>query len=106
MTSHRIALCGDSLFIKAIEAALAEQPHLRVRRFKPCQAGLLSQITTFEPELVILAVDEVPSDLTLALLQQGWPLVQLGPQQAALLTRQPVSLLSVDDVARLLQKMS
>ncbi len=103
--TRRIILCGDSMFIKAIEAGLAEHPYLYIQRLDLTMTGLLSRIMAFEPDLVMVAEDETPDDLILALLKHSLPLVQLHNNQTALLTRQAVSLLCAADIEQLIKKV-
>ncbi len=101
--TRRVILCGDSIFIKAIETALAKESYMDIQRLDLIIPDLLSQIVAFKPDLVMLAEDETPSDLALALLNYGLPLVQLHPNRAALLTHQTVSVLCAADVERLIE---
>ncbi len=103
MMIYHIVLLGDSMFIKAIETALAKEPCMNIQRLDLIIPDLLSRIVAFEPDLVMVAEDETPSDLTLALLNYGLPLVQLHPNRAALLTHQTVSVLCAADIERLIE---
>lgn len=105
-TIRRIILCGDSMFIKAIGAALEKHPQLNIQQVNISMADLLGRIIAFEPDLVMVAEDETPADLALSLVKHGFPLVHLHPQRASLLTHQTVSLLSAADIEQLIEPLS
>lgn len=77
----RIVICGQSVFVMAIEAGLAALPEVEVTRLHTYLPALLERITTLQPDMVIIEHDQNCSDLALALLSRGLPLVVLDSQQ-------------------------
>jgi ABC-type Fe3+-hydroxamate transport system substrate-binding protein len=103
----RIALCGQSLFLTAIEAGLATLPGIEVTRFHPHLPGAAERIMALKPDLVMMEQDKGDSDLALVLLNGGLPLVELDTQhqQAMLLTGNSFSISDTTDLIRLIEQI-
>lgn len=89
----RIVICGQSIFIMAIEAGLAQLTELEVVRLNPHLPAVLERISTLQPDLVLIEHYQGYGDLALDILNRGLPLVILNGQkeQGILLTGRAVS---------------
>lgn len=100
-----ILVCGQSLFLLAVEAALATLPEMAVVRY-PLRFPLsVAQIAALHPVVVVMEWEGGANPaLFLALLQHGIPLliVDAGRPHAHLLRSHEVDLTGVPDLAGLL----
>lgn len=96
----RIVICGQSVFIMAIEARLAALPAVEVTRFHAYLPTLLERISLLQPDVVVIEHSQSRSDLALALLSRGLPLVVLNDEQTQALLVTGQSFL-VSDLAEL-----
>lgn len=103
----RVALCGQSVFLIAIEAGLAALPGVEVTRFNPHLPAAAERIMALKPDLVMMEQDKGDSDLALVLLNGGLPLVELDTQhqQAILLTGNVFSISDTADLIRLIEQI-
>ena len=90
----RLVICGQSIFVMAIEARLAECPAIEVIRLNLYMPDLLRRIITWQPDVVVLEYKQSHDDLALALLGHNLDLIVLNAQQdrGLLLTGQPFSM--------------
>ncbi len=104
---HRIVICGESIFLMAIEARLADVPGIDVARLDPHLPTVADRIVALEPDVVVIERDQGHGDLALALLSQGLPLLELDSQQgqATLLTGARVVAAEVDSLMRVLERV-
>ncbi len=102
---HRIVICGESIFLMAIEASLVDVPGIDVVRLDPHLPAVADRIVALEPDVVVIERDQGHGDLALALLSQGLTLLELDSQQgqATLLTGARVMAAEVDSLMRVLE---
>jgi hypothetical protein len=100
----RIVVCGTSIFLSAIEVSLAGRTANEVVRAPPH----LSSIIALEPNVVILERNDGDADLKLALLERGFPLIELDadPNRGALLTSRRVSISRVSELSQLINDIT
>jgi ABC-type Fe3+-hydroxamate transport system substrate-binding protein len=103
----RIALCGQSVFLTAIEAGLVTLPGVEVTRFNPHLPEAAERIMALKPDLVMMEQDKADSALALVLLNGGLPLVELDTQhhQARLFTGNTFSISDTTDLIRLIEQI-
>jgi hypothetical protein len=77
----RIVICGQSVFVMAIEAGLAALPDVEVIRLHAYLPTLIERINALQPDMVVIEHDQNRSDLALALLSRGLPLIVLDGEQ-------------------------
>ncbi|MEM7344871.1 MAG: hypothetical protein AAF485_11565 [Chloroflexota bacterium] len=75
--SH-IVICGQSIFIMAIEASLADSLQIATTRLNTFLPDLIDRITLLNPDLVVIDSTEKSGDLVLALLEQGLSVITLA----------------------------
>lgn len=92
-STSRVIICGQSIFLMAIEAGLAKLAEVEVVRLNPHLPAVFERISTLQPDLVVIEHNQGHGDLALDLLSRGLSLVVLNPQQedAMLLTGRTVS---------------
>lgn len=81
-SESRIVICGQSVFVMAIEARLAALPEVEVTRLHAYLPALMERINALQPDAVVIEYDQNRNDLALALLSQGLPLVVLDSEQS------------------------
>ncbi len=79
---HCIAICGESVFLMAIEAGLAALPGVEVVRFNPYIPDVIVRIEAIAPDIVILERGGDDGGLTRELLSRGLLLVELDANQS------------------------
>lgn len=72
---RRIVLCGDSVFLLAIESSLATLPQVETIRINPHIPDVLARIAAQEADLIILEKGTNNGKIPLALLQGSIPLI-------------------------------
>lgn len=77
----RVVICGQSVFVLAIESSLATLPGVEVIRLHAHLPALLERILTLHPNVVVLEQKQSRSNLTLALLDLGLPVITLDIEQ-------------------------
>jgi hypothetical protein len=77
----RLVICGQSVFVMAIEARLAEFPAIEVVRLNIYMPDLLKRIITWQPDMVVLEHNQGHGDLVLALLGHNLDLIVVNAQQ-------------------------
>ena len=78
-SSRRVVICGTSLFMQSIQAALSNIPDLSLVVLDNCRSDLAERLKVILPNLVILEQDYVDSAAIWAVLYQGIPLLELTP---------------------------
>ncbi|MEE8390034.1 MAG: hypothetical protein V3S14_04460 [Anaerolineae bacterium] len=103
---YRIALCGQSIFLHTIEAALAQDPAVEVLRLLSHLPSTVERITAWQPDIVLIERSAKHSELALALLDQGLPLVEMevAANRGTFLIGQDVPLANLDDLTQLIEK--
>ncbi len=103
--TYRIALCGRSIFLHTIEAALAQNPAVEVLRLHPHLPLIVERIIVWQPDIVIIERSARHGELVLALLGQGLPLVEMevAANRGTLLVGQDVPLANLDDLTQLIR---
>ena len=102
---HCIAICGESIFLMAIEAGLAALPGVEVTRFDPHLPDVVARIVSIAPDIVILERGGDDGGLTRELLSHGLLLVELNANQSTvtLLTGHEVSVSGAADLIELVK---
>ena len=105
---HQVAICGQSVFVLAIEAGLAALPDVNVVRFNPHLPAVVDRIAALEPDVVIIESDEGNRSLVLALLERGLPLIELDETQGVLsvLKRHRLPVQGVEDLVRVIEQVA
>ena len=105
---QRVVICGQSIFMLAIEAGLAGLPEVDVVRFNSFLPAVVDRIAALEPDVVLVERDSGDAVLLLALLERGFPLIKLDEAQGVLcvLNRHRVSVQGVEDLAHAIQQIS
>ncbi len=106
MSVHRIAICGQSLFISVIKANLATaMPEVEIVRLDARFPDLIGYITTLQPNMIIIERNNAHNDLVLALVNQGLPLIKLdiGQNEAMLLSSVRVPIVETDDLVQMIE---
>jgi len=106
--ASRVIICGQSVFVMAIEARLAEFPAIEVIRLNINMPDLLKRILTWQPDMVILEDNRDHGDLALGLLGRNVPLIVLNAQQdqGLWLTGEPFSMSDLPQLIVAHQKSS
>jgi len=105
---QQIVVCGQSIFMLAIEAGLVALPEVHVVRFNSHLPAVADRIAALEPDAVITDVDEGNRDLALALLERGLPLIELDETQGVLsvLKRHRLPDQSVEGLAQAIEQIA
>lgn len=80
-TISRIVICGQSLFVQAVEAGLAALAGVEVTRFHTYLPALIERILALQPDMVVIENNHIRSDLALDLVNSGLPLFVLNNEQ-------------------------
>ena len=106
--TYRIALCGQSIFLHTIEAALAQDPTVEVLRLPSSMPSIVERITAWQPDIVLIERSATHSELALVLLGRGVPLVEMevAADRGTFLIGQDVPLANLDDLTHLIEKGS
>lgn len=106
--NYRIALCGQSIFLHTIGAALAEAPTVEVLRLPPHLSSIVERLAAWQPDIVLIERSAEHSELALALLNRGMPLVEMevSGDRAKFLMGQDVPLASLDDLTQLIESLA
>ena len=105
---YRIALCGRSIFLHTIEAALAKDPTVEVLRLPSSMPSTVERITAWQPDIVLIERSAKHSELALALLGRGVPLVEMevAADRGTFLIGEKISLANLNDLTQLLRKVN
>jgi hypothetical protein len=104
--THRIIICGQSIFLMAIEAGLSNRSELEVIRLQPHSPDVTERIAALKPNLVVVEQNSTCNQLILALLSRDLALVELNEKgQGTLLTRRDVSISNPTDLTRLIEQV-
>lgn len=105
---QRMVICGQSIFILAIEAVLAALPEVEVIRVDSCLPAVADRIAGLEPDVVIVERDSGDAGPLSALLERGFPLIELDQTQGVLsvLNRRRVSVQGVEDLAQAFKRIA
>lgn len=103
--TYRIVLCGRSIFLHTIESVLVEHPAVEVLRLSPHLPSIVERITIWRPDIVLIERGAKNSELALALLSQGVPLVEMeaAGDRGTFLMGHDIPLASLDDLIQLLE---
>ncbi len=103
---YRIALCGRSIFLHTIKAALAEDPAVEVLHLLPQLPSIVERIMAWQPNLVLIERGARHSELILTLLGQEVTLVEMevAADRGTFLTGEKISLANLNDLTQLLEK--
>ncbi len=106
--TQRIIICGESIFLSAIESGLATLSGLEVIHFHPHLPDVVARMADLKPDMIIVEQNDTHGDLALALLSRDLPLVKLDAQtgQGTFLTGRKFPISGVEDVTRLLDQVS
>jgi ABC-type Fe3+-hydroxamate transport system substrate-binding protein len=101
--TRRVVICGQSLFLMAIEAGLAGVPDIEVTRL---DQPTLSRLTALAPSLIISERDNDEA-LVRTLVNRDLPLVQLDVSQSEVrvFSETSVQVAGIDDLIRLIGQL-
>ncbi len=101
---RQIVLCGDSVFMLAIEAAITTSGSVVTRI--PKQPASLARLLALAPDIIIFEQDEDPHVFFCMLAQANVPLIELNPAQQTIQVfgAQQAPLDEIRDVLHSLQK--
>lgn len=104
--TKRIILCGKSVFLTAVEAALAARPDLKVQRLHPCLPDIAERIVSRQADVVM--VEDTEEHLILVLLRRDVLLIELNTMNNGfrLLGGLPITISDVDDLVRAIDRIS
>ncbi len=104
---YRVAICGESIFLLAIEASLADVPGIDVVRFDPHLPAVADRIIALEPDIIVTERDQGHGDLALTLLSRGLPLLELDSEQAQamLLTGARVATAEMNNLVQVIEQV-
>ncbi len=102
---QRVVICGESIFLMAIEAGLAALPDAEVVRFDPHLPGVVARIVSIAPDIVILERGGDDGGLARELLSHSLLLVELNANQSTvtLLTGHEVTVSGAADLIELVK---
>ena len=101
-------ICGSSIFAMAIETSLGSLSAVEVLRLDPHLPQVVERVAALEPSVVLVERNEIPNVLALALLERGYPVLELDAEQGVLsiLDRRQVPALEFDDLARAIEQVT
>lgn len=82
--TRRIVICGDSIYILALESVLSKMAEGDVVRINPSLPNILERIRLLAPHVVILERHGKNSKLALEIQSQGIPVVALDEAQGSI----------------------
>lgn len=82
--ARRIVICGDSIYILAIESGLSKMAEGEIVRINPSLPDILERIRLLAPHMVILEQNGKYHELALEIQSQGIPLVALDEAQGSI----------------------
>lgn len=100
LSRQRIFICGQSIFMQAIEANLATRPDIELRRFDSHLPHIVDRLVKQNPDLVILERCHELDKLALDLLRYDQPLLMLDMQQGKTLafTGQQIHVTAINEL--------
>jgi hypothetical protein len=82
--SRRIVICGDSIYLLAIESGLSSKTEGEVVRIDPYLPNIVESINLLKPCAVIIELDEKNNELVLENLAQSIHLIVLDEAQRSI----------------------
>lgn len=103
----RIVLCGQSVFLTAIEAGLSALLEVEITHFNPHLPEADKRIMALKPAMVVMDRDSINGNLALGLLNGGLPVVALDAADngGMLLTARKMTLAGAEDMIRLVSEV-
>jgi len=104
---QRVVICGESIFLMAIEAGMAALLGVEVARFDPYLPDVAARIKSMAPDVVILEQGGDVGGLARELLSHGLLLVELNANQSTvtLLTGHEVTVSGAADLIELVKRI-
>ncbi len=78
LKNRRVLLCGHSLFISSVRACLEAEPGLALQQVDPRPDHIREQITTWQPDVLILETNLLQSTTSISLLHDFPKLKLIG----------------------------
>ncbi|TEU14762.1 MAG: hypothetical protein E3J21_14900 [Anaerolineales bacterium] len=105
---RRIVIWGTSVFLMSIEAGLAALPGMEVVRLNPHLPGAEARIMALSPDVVIVGHNGGSEGLVLALLDRGFPLIELDAAQGMLIILNGcrVQVSEMEDLVRVIEQIA
>jgi len=105
---HNIVICGQSIFLLALESALLEVSSSKVTRLHSHLPSVIEHITALHPLVVFIERADEQKDLAWTLLSQEIPLVEIDIKtgRSTLLTGRTISLLDQRDFDALIAQLT
>jgi len=105
--SHRIVVCGSTVYLEAIANSLSMQPDLEVTLVNPHHPDALARVAALTPNVVIVGHADQSDWLTSKILQQGFPMIGLDIHQntVTILSRRQSPVENVGDLVQVIGKV-
>lgn len=89
--THRIVICGVSIYILAIEAGLSALTKNETIRIDPCSKDSAEEVKLIKPDVVIVEKNSSHSEIMMEILLQDIPVIMLdvSQQSVTVLTKDP-----------------
>ena len=81
---QHVVICGQSIFMLAIEAGLAALPEMEAVRVNSHLPGVVDRIAALEPDVIVVERDGGEAELVLELLERGLPVMEMDATEGAL----------------------
>jgi ABC-type Fe3+-hydroxamate transport system substrate-binding protein len=81
---QHVVICGQSIFLLAIEAGLAALPEVEVVRVDSHLPGVVDRIAALEPDVVVVERAGGEAELALELLGRGLPVMEIDAAEGTL----------------------
>jgi ABC-type Fe3+-hydroxamate transport system substrate-binding protein len=106
--ARRIVICGDSIYMLAIESGLSKMAEGDVVRINPSIPDILERIRLLVPHVVILEQNRKYNQLALEIQSQGIPLVALDEAQGSIkvLAEEHPQNAKISELSNLLEKIN
>ncbi len=106
--SHRTVICGDSIYMLAIESALSGITDGDVERLSPYLPNTLERIKALEPLVVIIERTGKTSELALEILAQSIPLIILDESRRTImvLNREEVQKDEISELTDVIERIN
>jgi ABC-type Fe3+-hydroxamate transport system substrate-binding protein len=106
--ARRIVICGDSIYMLAIESGLSKMAEGDVVRINPSIPDILERIRLLAPHVVILEQNRKYNQLALEIQSQGIPLVALDEAQGSIkiLTGEHPQNAGISELSNLIEKIN
>ena len=105
--SRRIVICGDSIYLLAIESGLSSKTEGEVVRIDPYLPNIVESINLLKPRAVIIELDEKNNELLLENLAQSIHLIVLDEAQCSIkvLAKENVPIAEISELTSVIENI-